>query len=73
MKNNQNHKVNCLSSLQEIVESLWLDEDWSQTNFGLGASPVVLDQVAKEVSLKVNLPENQIREAIQNKIKEYNF
>jgi hypothetical protein len=71
---NQNENIpNDLSSLKEIVESLWMNEDWSKTNFGLGVSGDALKRVAHEVSLQVGIPTDSVSLAIEEKLRNYTF
>jgi len=57
-----------IESYKEIVESLWMNEDWSETDFGLRVGGDVLDRVAKEVSKKVKEPFDSVRSAIEEAV-----
>ena len=65
--------MNDLHPLKEIVENLWMNEDWSQTNFGLGTSPEVLESVARQVAERINAPTDQVSAALQSKLSDYSF
>ena len=45
-----------------------MNEDWSETDFGLRVGGDVLDRVAKEVSKKVKEPFDSVRSAIEEAV-----
>lgn len=54
-----------LSSLKEIVESLGMNEVWSEMDFGLEVTGDVLKRVAQEVSLQNEMPVDEVCLAIK--------